>query len=52
MQTALEGVVEEREIRTLEQDGDLRAFVDEHEHEIVRIHQQAVNQHRYDNVVP
>ena len=49
VRTALEGVVEEHEIRTSEQDGDLHIFMDEHEHEIVHILQQAVNQHRYEN---
>ena len=45
VRTALEGVVEEHEIRTSEPDGNLQVFMDENEHEIVRILQQAVNQH-------
>ena len=51
VRTALEGVVEEHEIRTTEQDGDLHVFMNEHENEILHILQRAVNQHRYEKFV-
>ena len=47
VRTALDGVVEEHEIRTSEFDADLHVYLNEHEDEIVHILQRAVNRHRY-----
>ena len=46
IRTAVDGVVEEHEIPTLESDIDLHGFMDVHENEILRILEQAINQHR------
>jgi hypothetical protein len=43
--TAFGRVVEEHEIATSETDGDLHVFMDEHENQIVRMLEEAVNRH-------
>ncbi len=43
--TALGGVVEEREIPTSEDDGDLRVFLDQNEDDIVQFLEEAINRH-------
>ena len=51
VRTAVEGVVEEHEIRTSEQDGDVHVYMNERENDIVQTLQEAVNRHRYSSVV-
>ena len=46
VRTAVERVVEEREFATSELDVDLHVFLDEHEADVVRVLEDAVNQRR------
>jgi hypothetical protein len=43
--TAMEGTVEEHEIPTSETDADVHVFLNQHEDEITRILEEAVNRH-------
>ena len=45
--TAMEGVVEEYDIPTSETDVDLHVFIDQHEDDITRILDEAVNRHEW-----
>ncbi len=41
----MEGTVEEHELPTSETDADLNVFLDQHEDDIMRIMEEAVNRH-------